>query len=522
MRKLPLAAALMLAAVTASAEPVKCTWKVEPGLGGAPPSVAAECPAPVGGLVATVRELPAGSEASIGPAAPAAKLAFTLPTPSDKDRAYEIVVRGESADSQAIKDIIVAQMGVDPARVVDSAKVMADLGADSLDVVEIVMALEEKLGVQIPDEDIEKLCTVGDVVSYVAAKRPAPESAEPLFRWTTLIRPEGKPMMEYQGRPTELAPPADFDAYWARAKAELAAVPMTPKVIELADKGSKTARLFRVELPTVGNTTIVAWYTVPRSAFGPDGKAIAKCPAMIVMPGYGAEEPALDRTADGIATISVNPRHHGPSKEFWTSPVEHLLYNIDQPEQYYYKLAVLDGLRGAEFLFSRPEIDPARVASEGGSQGGYFAIALAAFEPRLACAVANIPAFSDIPDAMILSQTGWGNQYRDALAEADKTDPAKAARMRQSLAYTDGANLATRAQCPVQINSGGQDPVCHYMTGVVILNRIPAGVEKEYHIYPDAKHEAPGTMRANNAAWVKRWLKFDKAPSFPGNVLPTK
>lgn len=66
-----------------------------------------------------------------------------------------------------VKAVIVEQLSVNEAEVKMESKFVDDLGADSLDVVELVMALEEKFGVEIPDEQAEKIATVGDVVSYI-------------------------------------------------------------------------------------------------------------------------------------------------------------------------------------------------------------------------------------------------------------------------------------------------------------------------------------------------------------------
>ena len=66
-----------------------------------------------------------------------------------------------------VKDIIVEQLGVNPEQVTPEAKFIEDLGADSLDTVELVMAFEEAFGIDVPDEEAEKLQSVGDVVRYV-------------------------------------------------------------------------------------------------------------------------------------------------------------------------------------------------------------------------------------------------------------------------------------------------------------------------------------------------------------------
>jgi len=69
-----------------------------------------------------------------------------------------------------VKSIIAEQLGVKSEEVTPEAKFVEDLGADSLDTVELVMALEEEFGIEIPDEDAEKITTVGDAVKYIEDK----------------------------------------------------------------------------------------------------------------------------------------------------------------------------------------------------------------------------------------------------------------------------------------------------------------------------------------------------------------
>ncbi len=68
-----------------------------------------------------------------------------------------------------VKGIVVDQLGVAEEEIKPEASFVDDLGADSLDVVELVMALEEEFGVEIPDEDAEKIITVGEAVKYIEA-----------------------------------------------------------------------------------------------------------------------------------------------------------------------------------------------------------------------------------------------------------------------------------------------------------------------------------------------------------------
>lgn len=70
-----------------------------------------------------------------------------------------------------VKEIIVEQLGVNADQVTTEAKFVEDLGADSLDTVELVMAFEEEFEIEVPDEEAEKLQSVGDVISYINSQK---------------------------------------------------------------------------------------------------------------------------------------------------------------------------------------------------------------------------------------------------------------------------------------------------------------------------------------------------------------
>lgn len=69
-----------------------------------------------------------------------------------------------------VKELVVEQLGVEAEEVTDEASFVDDLGADSLDIVELVMAFEEEFDMEIPDEDAEKIQTVGDAIEYIKEK----------------------------------------------------------------------------------------------------------------------------------------------------------------------------------------------------------------------------------------------------------------------------------------------------------------------------------------------------------------
>jgi acyl carrier protein len=75
-----------------------------------------------------------------------------------------------SSVADKVKKIIAEQLGVSEDQITDDAKFIEDLGADSLDQVELIMALEEEFGADIPDEDAEKMTTVGKAVEYITSQ----------------------------------------------------------------------------------------------------------------------------------------------------------------------------------------------------------------------------------------------------------------------------------------------------------------------------------------------------------------
>ena len=70
---------------------------------------------------------------------------------------------------EKVSDILVDQLGVEKEKIDESTEIIADLGADSLDVVDVVQSLEEKFSIKVPNAEIESLKTVGDIVSYIEA-----------------------------------------------------------------------------------------------------------------------------------------------------------------------------------------------------------------------------------------------------------------------------------------------------------------------------------------------------------------
>lgn len=324
-----------------------------------------------------------------------------------------------------------------------------------------------------------------------------------LAEWRTYYLP-GRRTIDHRGGLSNPEPP-DFDAFWSDTKEQLRRIPLNPRIEHVPERDTATGRLYKVTVDSWDNVPIVAWYYVPKEvdiAAGAESQPARRYPVVQNMPGWGAEEPPHDATADGFITLSLNPRAHGPSREYFTTPIGHHLWNIDDPDNYYYRAAYMDCLRGLDFLATRPEVDQSRIAVQGGSQGGAFALAMAALEPRVAAAIAYVPYLSSFADFGLLGTLGSGREFHRAM-----TDPDSGPRARRSLALIDVSHMARRITCPTLVCVGLQDPVCPPVIGIVAYNNIPDSVRKKLLADPLAVHEVTPVMHDAAREWVRDQLK---------------
>ncbi len=89
----------------------------------------------------------------------------------DNHSSEEVLFMDEAAILDKIREVVADKLDADPGDVVDSASFVDDLGADSLDVVELIMGLEDEFGIEISDEEAEKLSTVGEAVRFIASQQ---------------------------------------------------------------------------------------------------------------------------------------------------------------------------------------------------------------------------------------------------------------------------------------------------------------------------------------------------------------
>ena len=286
----------------------------------------------------------------------------------------------------------------------------------------------------------------------------------------------------------------DFARFWKSAISELHDIPPDFRTVERVDLSDQRIRVFEVFMRSHQQIRVRGWLEVPRKAAQP-------LPAVIRVPGYGQNMRPTGKWDDMIV-FSFNPRGHGNSQhDIPGKPVNYWIRGLDDQQTYYYKGSYLDCIRAVDFVTSRSDVDPDRIAVWGGSQGGGFAFATAALDSRVDYCVADIPFLCD-----------WVNYFRlthwpemDAwIADQSHRDWESTLR---TLSYFDTMNLADRIRCPTLMSIGLQDQVCPPTTCFAVFNRIPG--EKRYRIYPEKKHG----LGRKHYAWI--WQELRKAFGLP-------
>ncbi len=287
--------------------------------------------------------------------------------------------------------------------------------------------------------------------------------------------------------------PEDLRAFWDEAIAELATVAPQYKLSPALESSTEQTDCFLLEMRSLGDKRIRGWLEVPKTP-GPH-------PALLRVPGYTqGMEPT--KSIPDMVVLSLNIRGHGNSMDdepgyFWWGPGDYLLRGLDDPLRFFYRGAIMDCLRGVDYVTSRPEVDAKRIAITGGSQGGMLSFATAALDKRIALSAPDIPFVIDSMKAF--EMTVWpGWIIRDWL----KRDPANTWELAsETLSYVDPKNLAGWIECPVFMGIGLQDPAAPAPTSFAAYNQ--ACGPKEYRVYPDASHSTPPEHDVAKMAWIR-------------------
>lgn len=279
----------------------------------------------------------------------------------------------------------------------------------------------------------------------------------------------------------------DLKLFWEKAKEELAMVAPEYHLTLIPDSSNKARRLYLVTMKSLGGVEISGYYSVPVRK--------GQYPAVISYMGYGSKPWIPGGTPDYVEFV-LSTRGQG-LQESSNSYGNWIAYRLDDKDNYYYRGAFMDVIRAIDFVSSRPEVNPAYIFAEGGSQGGAFSLAAAALDKRLCAIAPAIPFLSDYPDFFKIVH--WP---ADPVLMKQKELGMSDADLYKVLSYFDIKNLAGWIKCPVIMAVGLQDEVCPPHTNFSGYNRISAN--KEYYIYPLNGHNTPDNW------WKTRMEFFEK------------
>jgi cephalosporin-C deacetylase len=289
--------------------------------------------------------------------------------------------------------------------------------------------------------------------------------------------------------------PDDFDSFWDQVLAESAALPLEAERRALPERSTPEVEVFELFFTSLGGVRIATWFTLPRHRAGPVA-------GLLYVPGYISDPPlSKSWSKRGYALMSVAPRGKVRSNAQYNPGYPGLLTdNLTDRNTYGYRGFFLDAVRAMDALREQPEVDPNRVGVFGSSQGGGLTIMTAALHPGVRAACAGAPYLCGFWDAIQLTSTYPYQEIRDYL----RLHPERADRVRQTLAYFDGINFASRVRCPILVNIGLRDNVCPPETGFAVFAAL-GSAEKRLETYADCGHDA-GSSRHGHDAQVREFL----------------
>lgn len=291
--------------------------------------------------------------------------------------------------------------------------------------------------------------------------------------------------------------PADFDAFWQNAKADLAKVPMDAKMTLMPERCTEKTNVYHVNLQNykVG-TRLYGILCVPKKE--------GKYPAILQVPGAGVRPYGGDISNADKGYITFQIGIHGipvtmdPSvytdlgagvlSGYWN-------YNMDDKDRFFYKRVYMGCVRANDFITSLPQFDGVNLAVIGGSQGGALSIVTAALDSRVKSLVALYPALSDVTGDLSGRAGGWPHYFEKPNREWNETK-AKLS----TLPYYDVVNFARRLQIPGFYTWGYNDETCPPTSMYAAYNVIDApkelflALETGHWTFPEQTEKAYGWL----------------------------
>lgn len=283
------------------------------------------------------------------------------------------------------------------------------------------------------------------------------------------------------------AEPDDFDAFWARQKAALAAVPLK-FTMEPAPVKNEALVGFDVKVDCAGGRPVSGYLAKPKDA------AEKSLPARVSFHGYGVRSANMPESNAKMGFLAFDINAHGidngKDDEFYKSLSDGELKSYgfkgnENPENSYFLGMFLRVMRALEFVKAQPEWDGKNLVVNGGSQGGTQALAAAGLDSQVTLCFVNKPWCCDLGGITLGRLKGWRPDYVEGIR------------------YFDAANHAKRIKCHTLLDAGLGDYVCPPSSVTVAYNNITASKKILYIQGANHGYNPPGSPNL--------WRAFNEA-----------
>ncbi|MFK7979293.1 MAG: acetylxylan esterase [Saprospiraceae bacterium] len=265
------------------------------------------------------------------------------------------------------------------------------------------------------------LCRINQNINLTAAAAFSPFEIQP-----------------FEEEPTGIS----FDQFWTNAKNELAGIDMAPIVTYNSENNEAT--IYNVSLGHIDGRRVYGYLSVPKNASGP-------FPAMVSFPAFGSgpsgPNDGIVAGRAGVLHLSISIHNAAPPS---IDPNAYQPNDINDPNTFYYRQAILAGVRSIDYLTSRPDCDVNKIGVMGESQGGGLAIMVAGIDDRVKLLLSSNP----------ISCQNLGIKYDKASGFPKYLQSGWTAQQENSVKYYDAAYFARRYNSPCRFYISYEDLTC--------------------------------------------------------------
>ncbi|MDD5729471.1 MAG: acetylxylan esterase [Victivallales bacterium] len=289
-------------------------------------------------------------------------------------------------------------------------------------------------------------------------------------------------------------PPADFQDYWKKCRAELDKVPVKAKLepIEPPARFKDKIDCWGVTVDCCSREPVTGYLAVPK------GSAGKKLPAIVMFLSHVSADASKNQAAAAAmkGAIALYVSWHGlpvnQPKDFYVKKLRSREFNLFQGitnrDTWFFRGMFMRVMRALDYIKSRPEWNGKDLAVKGGSLGGAQTLAAAALDPAVTLAIVGVPAFCDLKGSQAGRENGhpFAGKHGKALMESDDRIPKTAS-------YFDAVNFARMIHCPIYVCTGFIDNICPPSNVFTFYNAISSSAKKHMTTNPYTGHG--GTTR---------------------------